>query len=199
MSYREIWKKHFGEIPKDIDGRSYEVHHKDGNRKNNDIQNLICIPIKEHYNLHYNQGDYGAAMLIAKRMGYSPNYLSELQKGKKRPELVGKSGPKLGNKPWNKDISGYKLNCNRKNKRFSSKISIQEVKAIREDYNNNVSVPGTENIGLNGSNGIRITYKILFIKEYSKKYNLTGAAIKKIIDNITWKEGVIDARNKQKQ
>lgn len=199
MHYRDIWKKHFGEIPKDSDGRPYEVHHKDGNRKNNTIENLICVSIKEHYDLHYNQGDYGAAMLIAKRMGKPANYLSEIQKGKKRPELIGKTGPKIGNTPWNKGISGYKLNCNRKNKRHSAKVTLEDVIKIRQDYNNKVDVPGIENVGLNGSNGIQITYKILFIKEYSKRYNLTGVAIKKIIDNITWKEGTIDARIKFKQ
>lgn len=200
MHHREVWKKHFGEIPKDIEGRTYEIHHKDGNRKNNSIENLLCVSIKEHYDLHNNQGDYGAAMLIAKRMGYPPNHLSELQKNKKRNPEIGRkiSQSKIGTIPWNKGVTGYKLNCDKKNKRHSSKISLIDVQKIREDFNNNVIVPGIDKIGLNGANGITITYKILFIKEYSKKYNLTAVAIKKIIDNITWKDGIVDVRNKTK-
>lgn len=40
--YRKIYENHFGPIPKDKDGRSYEIHHIDGNRKNNEISNLKC-------------------------------------------------------------------------------------------------------------------------------------------------------------
>jgi hypothetical protein len=198
MHYRDIWKKHFGDIPKDAEGRPFEIHHKDGDRSNNSIQNLTCVSIKEHHQIHLEQGDYGAAMLIAKRMGVPHEDLSKIQKGKKRPELVGKSGPKKGNIPWNKGIKGYELNCNRTNKRHSSKISAEDVYKIRTDFLNNVSVPNIENIGKNAPNGIKITYKILFTKEYAKKFNLTATAIKKIINNETWKDGVIDARNKRK-
>jgi hypothetical protein len=33
--YRKIYEQNFGPIPKDGDGRSYDVHHIDGNRNNN--------------------------------------------------------------------------------------------------------------------------------------------------------------------
>ena len=39
MNYRKIWETHNGEIPKDTDGRSFEIHHIDGNRNNNSIEN----------------------------------------------------------------------------------------------------------------------------------------------------------------
>jgi hypothetical protein len=198
MHYRNIWKKHFGEISKDAEGRPFEIHHKNGDRSDNSIQNLMCVSIQEHYQIHLNRGDYGAAMLIAKRMGLSHESLSKIQKGKKRPELVGKCGPKKGNVPWNKGVKGYKLNCDRTNKRYSSKIDEKDVSLIRTNFLNNVLVPNIENIGKNGPNGIKVTYKSLFSKEYAKKFNLTTAAIKKIIDNKTWKDGVIDVRNKTK-
>ena len=76
--YRKIWIKHNGPIPKDIDGRTFEVHHLDGNRKNNDISNLVCVSIQEHYDIHLSQGDYAACILIAKRINTSPQLLSEL-------------------------------------------------------------------------------------------------------------------------
>jgi len=78
MSYRKVWENTNGPIPKDEDGRSYEIHHIDGNRNNNNIENLICISIKEHYDLHYKQGDYGACLLISERMNIAPFEKSKL-------------------------------------------------------------------------------------------------------------------------
>lgn len=194
MHYRDIWKKYSGDIPKDVDGRPYEIHHKDGNRSNNSIENLLCLSIQEHFNTHLSQGDYAAAGLISKRMGLPVNYMSNIQKGKKRPEMIGKCGPKKGNIPWNKDISGYKLNVDRKGKRFSSKLTQKNVDKIREDFNLMVKVPNMESMGKNGANGIKITYKVLFCKEYAKKYNVTCNALKRILNNETWKSGTIDVR-----
>ena len=72
----KIWKKHYGAIPVDADGRSYDIHHIDGNSDNNNIANLVALPIKEHYNVHVAQGDYGAAMMIARRMDVKPEDIS---------------------------------------------------------------------------------------------------------------------------
>ena len=41
--HREIWKDNNGPIP-----AKYHVHHIDGNRSNNALQNLTCIPGSEH-------------------------------------------------------------------------------------------------------------------------------------------------------
>ena len=41
--YRTIYENHFGPIPKDSDGRSYEIHHIDGNNKNDDLKNLRLL------------------------------------------------------------------------------------------------------------------------------------------------------------
>ena len=106
MNYRTIWKKHFGEIPKDSDGRPFEIHHINGDHKDNRIENLKCVNIKEHYDIHYNNGDYGACVMIAKRMNLSVDFISQIQKGVKRP---GVGGVKKGNVPWNKNKSGYIL------------------------------------------------------------------------------------------
>lgn len=53
--YRRIYEQHFGPIPK-----GYHIHHRDGNRSNNHIENLQCVSAEEHYNIHYSQKDYGA-------------------------------------------------------------------------------------------------------------------------------------------
>ncbi len=88
INYRKIYKNAFGEIPKDANGRSFEIHHKDGDFNNNDPSNLIALTIQEHYDLHYQQKDYGAALLIGLRMKKSSTELSELisRSNKKRIE-----------------------------------------------------------------------------------------------------------------
>lgn len=66
--YRRIWESKFGKIPKDEQGRPYEIHHIDGDRSNNAIENLACVSIEEHYNIHLKQDDFAACLLIATRM-----------------------------------------------------------------------------------------------------------------------------------
>jgi hypothetical protein len=77
-NYRKIYENHYGPIPKDENGRKYEIHHLDGNRKNNELENLKCVTIQDHYDIHYAQGDWGACALIAKRMNLTPEMISEL-------------------------------------------------------------------------------------------------------------------------
>ena len=55
--YRKIYESHNGPIPKEDNGRSYEIHHIDGNHFNNDPSNLKAVSIQEHYDIHYSQGD----------------------------------------------------------------------------------------------------------------------------------------------
>lgn len=78
MGYRKKWEQLYGPIPKDEFGRTYEIHHIDGNKKNNDISNLKCLSIQEHYELHLAQGDYAAALRIAQRMTISIEEKSKL-------------------------------------------------------------------------------------------------------------------------
>lgn len=73
-----VWKATYGSIPKDPNGRSYEIHHIDGNASNNHPENLICVSINEHYNIHKSQGDWTAAFLIARRMSELPSDISEM-------------------------------------------------------------------------------------------------------------------------
>lgn len=68
MNYRQIWQQANGPIPVDEQGRSYEIHHLDGNRNNNELSNLICVSIEEHYRIHERQGDEAACHAIRVRM-----------------------------------------------------------------------------------------------------------------------------------
>lgn len=79
-NYRKIYEEHQGKIPKDTTGRSYEIHHIDGNHTNNDINNLKLVTIQEHYDIHYSQQDWGACQAIAMRMKDDSDSLSKLAK-----------------------------------------------------------------------------------------------------------------------
>lgn len=78
--HRKIWQQHHGPIPKDQHGRSLEIHHINGDHSNNDISNLKLVTIEEHYKIHYDQGDYGACVIMSHRMKLSPGEISELSK-----------------------------------------------------------------------------------------------------------------------
>lgn len=74
--HRRAYEHYHGSIPKDDTGRTYEVHHIDGNHNNNDPSNLVAVSIQEHYNIHYAQGDFGACARIFARMGKTPEEIS---------------------------------------------------------------------------------------------------------------------------
>lgn len=76
--YRKIYEHHHGPIPKDETGRSYHVHHKDGRRTNNSPDNLVALSLQEHYDIHYAQGDWAAAMKLASTMGKSKEEVAEI-------------------------------------------------------------------------------------------------------------------------
>ena len=119
-SYRKIYEQHYGRIPKDSDGRRYEVHHIDGNHKNDSPENLKAVSIQEHYDIHYTQGDWGACQAIAIRMSKSHKEIGELavkaaqkrvaagflppvHKGKDHP-FYGKAGAATGHKWTDKQL-----------------------------------------------------------------------------------------------
>jgi hypothetical protein len=91
--YRKIWEQHYGPIPKDENGRSYEIHHIDGNRSNNHIDNLKCVSIKEHYNIHHSQKDWTACLLISERMIISTEEKSILAKNHVKKQLQQNTHP----------------------------------------------------------------------------------------------------------
>jgi hypothetical protein len=95
--YRKIYEGYFGPIPVDDNGRTYEIHHIDGDHCNNTPTNLKAVTIKEHYDIHYSQEDYVSCSLISLRMNLSPEELSDLR-SKAAFERVAN-----GTHPW-KDI-----------------------------------------------------------------------------------------------
>lgn len=176
MHYRKIWEQHNGKIPKDDNGRSYEIHHIDGNRQNNNIENLICISIEEHYDIHYKKGDYGACVMIAKRMNLPTEHLSKIQTGVKRPGI---GGVKKGTTPWNKGKSGYKLELTEDSRRRmgmsskkTAKIKDEDISKIIKKFNDRIIIDD-DRIGKTQRNGKLFTYKRAFCEVIAKEYNVT--------------------------
>jgi hypothetical protein len=117
INYRWLWEKEFGPIPKEPNGRSYQLHHIDSNPENNNFDNLQLCTLAEHIEIHRKQGDEYAVMLLEAMRGNrhigwkhsdeTKKKLSETQKadyasgkrvhwalGKKRPDLAERN--KLG-------------------------------------------------------------------------------------------------------
>lgn len=76
--YRKIYTQNFGSIPKDGTGRTYDIHHQDGNHSNNSPENLRAVTIQEHFDIHYSRGDWLACQKMAIRMKTSPEEISRL-------------------------------------------------------------------------------------------------------------------------
>lgn len=80
VNYRKLWEEAFGPIPKEVDGRSYEIHHIDGDNTNNVLSNLQCVTAREHYEIHKRQGDLRAAWIIKQRLKLSVEELENLRR-----------------------------------------------------------------------------------------------------------------------
>lgn len=101
VNYRKIWENVNGPIPLDELGRTYEIHHIDGNRKNNELSNLQCVSIEEHYQIHYQQKDYAACNLISTKMSFGTELFfgwtpTEETKRKMSEAKIGRPPPNKG-------------------------------------------------------------------------------------------------------
>lgn len=78
--YRKIYEQFNGSIPLDNNGKTYDIHHIDGNHKNNILSNLIALSIQDHFDVHFKQGDYRACSAIALRLNKTKEEISNLNK-----------------------------------------------------------------------------------------------------------------------
>jgi hypothetical protein len=76
--YRKIYEEHFGPIPKEENGRTYDIHHIDGDHTNNTPSNLRAVTLQEHYDIHYSQGDWYACWKLSGKLQKSPMEISHL-------------------------------------------------------------------------------------------------------------------------
>ena len=125
MDYRKIWIDHYGPIPVDENGITYDIHHIDGNRKNNHISNLIALPLKEHYQIHYDKGEYNAAHLISHRLKMTPEERDHINK-------------KLSESKTGKPLSEYHKSRMRKPKTEETRIKMKKPKS--ESHKQNIKL-----------------------------------------------------------
>lgn len=78
INYRKIYETNYGPIPFDNEGRRYDIHHIDNDHTNNDPTNLKAVTLQEHYDIHWEQGQWTSCLLISKRMKISPEEKSKL-------------------------------------------------------------------------------------------------------------------------
>jgi len=107
-NYRKIWENEYGKIPKEPNGRSYQIHHIDGNHENNEITNLQCVTLQEHYEIHLRQGDKKAAARLAMALKLSPIEISELASAANK-ERVEKRIHNLQKRPDGSSVSKDRL------------------------------------------------------------------------------------------
>lgn len=103
----------------------------------------------------------------------------------------GIGGVKKGGIPWNKGMKNCfssetieKMKTTRKGKVFSRKIKDDQIKEMRNLYEEK---PYLSNVGLVMKNGKKMSYIQAFCKEYADRYNLSAQAVKKIILRESWK------------
>ena len=128
MKYRKVWEAHYGEIPKDEEGRTFEIHHIDGNRHNNSIENLKCISLKEHYEIHLKQGDYASAAFLKQKLGTPLNGWNHSEETKKKISLLcrgmrGKSHSEETQKKMTEARMGIVFSNEHKDKLSKAKIN----------------------------------------------------------------------------
>jgi len=101
-TYRQIYEQYHGSIPKDEAGRTYDIHHIDGNHSNNDITNLKAVSLQEHFDIHYAQQDWLACQLISLRLGLSPEERYELSR-KAQQKRVANGDHHFTSSKWQSD------------------------------------------------------------------------------------------------
>lgn len=133
--YRKIWIENFGPIPKDEYGRSYEIHHINGDRKDNRLENLACVSIQDHYNIHLDQHDYGAAFRIAQRLKLDPEIKSKLMSLSNSNRVSNNNHPFLDPKLRKKAQKSVKKRIEKKIQGFQNKEVVEKaIKRKKELY-----------------------------------------------------------------
>lgn len=96
--YRKIYEQHYGSIPKEDNGRTYEIHHIDGNHFNNNPANLKAVTLQGHYDIHKSQNDWGACYMIGLKLSLSFEELSVIMTNLANKRVENGTHNFLGNK-----------------------------------------------------------------------------------------------------
>jgi hypothetical protein len=133
--HRRIYEEHYrcSLIP------YVEIHHIDGNHKNNNIENLLPVTVEEHYLLHLENGDKAAAALIGIRAGIAIEIRTQLNREQAiKNNSLGLTGFKLGHASSAGKLGGKKSGNLAKEKKTGIFALTPEQNRIRH-YNSVVS------------------------------------------------------------
>jgi hypothetical protein len=133
-NHRKIYENYHGVIPQDDIGRTYEIHHLDGNHANNHIDNLKAVTIQEHYDIHREQNDWGACFLIMRRM------MSDELPKEERIEVARKAGKVGAQKMLEEGRHNFQI-LDRSTYNFFYRT--EEGKQVRVEKNKKMYVDGT--------------------------------------------------------
>lgn len=83
---------------------------------------------------------------------------------------------------------------------YPAKFNETIITSVYELYNSNPTIKGDDLIGKNGKNGKKINYLTLFVNEYSQKFNMTTAYMRKLLKGkvLVWKylyEEILDMKS----
>jgi hypothetical protein len=188
MNYRKLWESVYGPIPKDSLGRTFDIHHIDGNRKNNKIENLICLSLEDHYKIHLKQfeeikseKEFRSLVFLSKRINKSIDDLtgwtmSQETKDKISKTLTGTKRPEEVIKKFKEKLKGYKWTQEQINNR---------VKGLKNFYKENDRESRSEwrkNISESHKGKILSDETKLKLSKYNSK--LTDNEVLEIIDLI---------------
>jgi|LauGreDrversion4_2_1035121.scaffolds.fasta_scaffold35333_3 hypothetical protein len=153
MNYRKLWEQNYGPIPKDETGRTYDIHHIDGNRKNNSLDNLICLSIEDHYKIHLKQfeetkseKEFRSLVFLSKRIKKDVSTLtgwsvSNETREKIKNTLTGKKRPIHVVEKVREKMKGYQWSEEQKNSRVEGlkKFYQENDRESRTEWRNKIS------------------------------------------------------------
>jgi len=153
MNYRKLWEQNYGPIPKDETGRTYDIHHIDGNRKNNSLDNLICLSIEDHYKIHLKQfeetkseKEFRSLVFLSKRIKKDVSTLtgwsvSNETREKIKNTLTGKKRPIQVVEKVREKMKGYQWSEEQKNSRVEGlkKFYQENDRESRTEWRNKIS------------------------------------------------------------
>lgn len=173
-NYVKIWENyHNKKLEKGL-----EIHHIDGDRTNNDPENLIAVTIQEHLDIHLKQLDYGAVQAILMRM----------QKTKDDHELLKTCASLNQTKLWKENKHNFqKLSLDEK-KRVSREVGIKT-----RDAKIGIHAINSDPI-LARSNAKHARSKL----DREKELEMMRAWRDKVKDSKWWNNGVVNKRSKEK-
>lgn len=73
LNHRYIWEQHNGDIPEGC-----VIHHKDMNRLNNNIDNLMCMPFNKHQVLHKEKVNFEIDLIPLYKKGLSDSDIGRI-------------------------------------------------------------------------------------------------------------------------